>query len=1330
MTGGHLQLVAKGPDDAFLINNPQVTLFKTVYRRHAGFSMFPSILNFSRNTLNFGNIARCKIKKEADFMNKMTLVIKLPEIRLKYPRLTQNQVKSILSKYEIMWDKSGDSLFTIEDYNNIKIQTNDKIITLLLDNDTQELRKNIIINKYVSALTARDYTDNVFLEFIKGTSLEVFYNYMVAYHLDTQKTLISNLDLDLSAFYNLLIQSLIITNSIYPFISNTVTFYHIIEFGIYLFSQSIVNSSMKSLFNTVIDLGYSDNPTLFTTDGYVIYNKYFANTTRQLITSQNDIDSTKKELLNDIFYNFIKNILQTTNTLTVLKNNHYTFPEQYRMSIFKRYDYISPGTFNGTNLMSLLSNNSDRKLDDHFSTYILKNNNIPSGFTNYLGNDITNSIQTFNNNIEQIFQSDVITEYLADVNIWSRLKLSGINGSFSSLDSIYLMNTIPYYIIDDIPNMVNAYIALNPTYAGQAGLFNLFNSVFSNGLKTSLLDMYTAYSSGSTNVNLLGHLTALDATYKPNANDKILNAILKPEKLLTIDTSIYTQDVIDYIDNHEIDITDNFNLQTKKITPIEYIIHNYIFAYTQIIFDNFSSQNAIDYLYELVVNQIVNNFRRKVIQVATDTGALISVFPSYSQYKNNNYSLFMINATTPQTILNIGPPYLDAASSLWYYLDLSLIKYFDNLFKTNIINQPTYVSYGNNMKSCLQKFLKLLQENNYDISINYINMNFYKLIIPKSQYDILIEDYNNMIIAYNTMYAKYQQNKLILNIKFVLLSKKTNYYRKFQDIYNLFRTTILNNPTKYISDTMGITNAKILINSIETTLLSLDFEGSIDVKYKVRVDLTHATEVTTNPYTFPSHLYDWYEQSQSHITTHLIDQFDQVMSFLDDSDSSNQFLDSKVFDLYGNFADEIYFTSYMSDLIIKNTPFSTYINKIVSVDKKETQNNFLSIITSQLDHNNKILFSISNNGKFDGSLLSGRLLNSLNENIPPFAWAEEIGHRILEHVSLEIGGKLYDKHTGYFLHCLHVLERNPNQESGYNRQIGNVPELYTFKTDGVVSKNKYTLYIPLQFSCSRNFTSSFPLIAMKNTDIELIVKLNDLTDVALWDKTAIFIKQPKLECKLLVNYGYVDTNDRNRLALTKHQYLYENVQYNGDIIVGKNNIISDNNILTVQTFFTLSCKYIIGQLKFIKIFDTNNAPSVIAGITEKELNDFSWLDNTVTINGVVIKPIKQIKIRTNGNDRETLKDFKVYNLLQSNAYKCGSLDENMFFYSFCLEPKSLQPTGTMNMGKISDFAILFYLDDRVINEIQNERMKVRVSVYAYSYNWLRIMSGMAGSAFD
>lgn len=79
MGGGLLQIVAYGAQDAFLTGNPQVTFFKTVFRRHTNFSM-ESIEQTFNGSVDFGRKVTCTISRNGDLINRMYLQVTLPAV--------------------------------------------------------------------------------------------------------------------------------------------------------------------------------------------------------------------------------------------------------------------------------------------------------------------------------------------------------------------------------------------------------------------------------------------------------------------------------------------------------------------------------------------------------------------------------------------------------------------------------------------------------------------------------------------------------------------------------------------------------------------------------------------------------------------------------------------------------------------------------------------------------------------------------------------------------------------------------------------------------------------------------------------------------------------------------------------------------------------------------------------------------------------------------------------------------------------------------------------------------------------------------------------------
>ena len=79
MTGGLIQLVAYGVEDLYLVNEPQITFFKVVYRRHTNFSTEELKQSFSHN-LDFGRRVTVTLSRDGDLIRQVTLVVQLPSI--------------------------------------------------------------------------------------------------------------------------------------------------------------------------------------------------------------------------------------------------------------------------------------------------------------------------------------------------------------------------------------------------------------------------------------------------------------------------------------------------------------------------------------------------------------------------------------------------------------------------------------------------------------------------------------------------------------------------------------------------------------------------------------------------------------------------------------------------------------------------------------------------------------------------------------------------------------------------------------------------------------------------------------------------------------------------------------------------------------------------------------------------------------------------------------------------------------------------------------------------------------------------------------------------
>jgi hypothetical protein len=192
------------------------------------------------------------------------------------------------------------------------------------------------------------------------------------------------------------------------------------------------------------------------------------------------------------------------------------------------------------------------------------------------------------------------------------------------------------------------------------------------------------------------------------------------------------------------------------------------------------------------------------------------------------------------------------------------------------------------------------------------------------------------------------------------------------------------------------------------------------------------------------------------------------------------------------------------------------------------------------------------------------------------AWVNRLGHAMIGYVKIQIGGTDIDKHVGVWLDIWYELTHTTDQERGYSRMIGDVPEMTTLST----TIDAYDLYIPLQFWFNRNPGLALPLIALQYHDVRLYVELEDINKLIVWSGTAppLFSSiQSYNKASILVDYIYLDSEERRRFAQVGHEYLIEQVQYPGEdsINATMGTQVTDKTKLN----FNHPCKEIIWALK-------------------------------------------------------------------------------------------------------------------------------------------------------
>lgn len=422
-------------------------------------------------------------------------------------------------------------------------------------------------------------------------------------------------------------------------------------------------------------------------------------------------------------------------------------------------------------------------------------------------------------------------------------------------------------------------------------------------------------------------------------------------------------------------------------------------------------------------------------------------------------------------------------------------------------------------------------------------------------------------------------------------------------------------------------------------------------------------------------------------------------------------------------------------------------------------------------------------------------------------WMDYIGEHLVSQVEVEIGGQRIDRQYGDWMHIWNQVTLSAEQQRGYHKMIGNTTQL-TYITDpdfAAVSgpcaasggpaqvcapRNalpETTLYVPLQFWFCRNPGLALPLIALQYHEVKINLDLRPIGE-CLWAvsnlgaasgsvSVASAYQQSLVAASLYVDYIFLDTDERRKMAQNPHEYLFEQLQFTGDESVGSssNKIKLNFNhpckelIWVVQPDANVDyCSSLIGGNTLYKTLgaqpfnytdaidalpnsinafgaavSTNGATAFINGsglfdsATPVEVDaseqsavsdagTFVLAESALTMHCWGENPVVTAKLQLNGQDRFSEREGSYFDVVQPFQHHTRAPDTGINVYSFALRPEEHQPSGTCNFSRIDNAVLQLVLSSGTVSGVNT----AKVRVYAVNYNVLRVMSGMAGVAYS
>jgi hypothetical protein len=162
-----------------------------------------------------------------------------------------------------------------------------------------------------------------------------------------------------------------------------------------------------------------------------------------------------------------------------------------------------------------------------------------------------------------------------------------------------------------------------------------------------------------------------------------------------------------------------------------------------------------------------------------------------------------------------------------------------------------------------------------------------------------------------------------------------------------------------------------------------------------------------------------------------------------------------------------------------------------------------------------------------------------------YGWVNKLGFAMIDSCKVEVGGSKIDEQYGDWLNVWDELTREIAHDRARDNMIGNVDTLTKI---GGTTTEETTLYVPLKFWFNRNNGLALPLIALQYHDVRVTIKLREASELINYTGTTAPSVSNSLmkDAFLLIDYVYLDSEERKRFAQAAHEYLIEQVQFTGD----------------------------------------------------------------------------------------------------------------------------------------------------------------------------------------
>jgi len=388
---------------------------------------------------------------------------------------------------------------------------------------------------------------------------------------------------------------------------------------------------------------------------------------------------------------------------------------------------------------------------------------------------------------------------------------------------------------------------------------------------------------------------------------------------------------------------------------------------------------------------------------------------------------------------------------------------------------------------------------------------------------------------------------------------------------------------------------------------------------------------------------------------------------------------------------------------------------------------------NEADFGKKIKFKIPQN---QGDLLKTLSVKMTLPEIPGSpVYIESVGHAIIDHVDLIIGGTIVQRLYSDYLQIYSEHNVTQTKQKALEQLIGKyslrtsdklvgevvtgggIPNRGIIITGTLGANSDENFFVDLPFYFYKHPELAIPLCAINKQEVEVEITLRkpeeimvDIDGSRVTSPPNIHIKDFKLSTEVV----FLDKNERSKMQKMKKDYIITQVQQN----------VFDVGVGIKEGTFKLDFRNPVKELYFVIQRQGTRGNGVSHG---NFVTPFDYDNTALTADNkrILYENLNYLTLQFDGQDIITQETGTVLFLKAVQAaihHSKTQLIRRFYSYSFALQPEEAYPTGQVNMSNVKEQ--ILHLSLTSCPDFSRQ-----IRVYAVNHNILRVGEGIAESLF-